>query len=223
MIDINLLYGQTIVSSITFLVSIYAAYKILSKDRNFFLNRTFSIAILLVGTGALFLALSNVPVILYNENGSIEILKTSYTLVVISLSLFLISSLYLKYGNEVLRSKYPWIFFSIFLTLDFSILWLTESIIPQDVGDVVTSIGFKVFILGYLIICYLLALFYFYQVFKESTDETKKRMSFLLMGWVFGGIALFSIGFGDFVRLFDLIGPIFLSVGTLLINYSFKK
>ncbi|MHA1982844.1 MAG: hypothetical protein ACW967_00720 [Candidatus Hodarchaeales archaeon] len=223
MVDINLLYGQTFVSTITFLISLYASLKILGKDRKFFLNRVLSLAILLVGTGALFLALSNLPVILYNESGSVEILKISYSLVVISLSLFLLSALFLKSGRDIFYSKYLWIFLFVFIALDFFVLWLTESIINQDLGDVITSDFFKIFVLGYLVLCYLLTLFYFYQTFRESGPETKGRMKILFIGWIFGGIALFSIGVGDFFRLFDLIGPIFLSIGTLLINYSFKK
>lgn len=223
MVDINLLYGQTIISMITFLVSIYASIKIISKDSKFFLNRVFSLAIILVGTGALFLALSNLPVLLNNEPGSVDILKISYSLVVLSLSLFLLSSLYLRYGKDILYSKYLIIFYSGFIVISFFVLWLTESIIPEDLGDVTTSIFFKVFVLGYLIICYLLALYFFFQTYLQSGPDTKSRMKILFIGWIFGGVALFAIGIGDFFRLFDLIGPLFLSIGTLLINYSFKK
>ncbi|MFW9993967.1 MAG: hypothetical protein ACFFD4_18125 [Candidatus Odinarchaeota archaeon] len=222
MTDLTLTVIQTLTAFFSFLTCLILSYLVLRKDYKFLLNRLFAAAILMMGMSTLFLVLSNIPVLLWQGDGPFFLLQGSYQSVVIALYLFNLAALYLMYGQEGLYSLKTRIYLIAGNALCSYVIWLTNPFSRVALGDVVSTTLFKVTVFGFLIISYSFTLVLFLLVYKGVEEEVKRKMQIFISGWLIGGLAMASLGLGDFFRILDMVGQVLLSIGVIVIYVSFS-
>ena len=127
-------------------------------------------------------------------------------------------------GTEDIYSKGSLAVFFLLFVVDFIIIYGLNGV-SFDTGsqtNSISSIYFKIFDLGAVAVLYFIVYYYFIQSYRSINDpQVKKNLSYFLIGWAFGGVGLFSIVGSDAFRILDLLGPITIVIGMIIISRSF--
>lgn len=225
MINLSDTFGlqQTIVFFSIALVSLIISFLIYKKDPHYQLNQTFSLAVGFLGLSYIFSFLGNLYYIL-NETGEIFFIRTAFFLAPVAFIFFYYTALGISKGTDVTYSKDSLALFFLLLVVDFVIIYGLNGV-SFDIGsqtNSVSSLPFKVFDLGAIAILYFIVYYYFIQSYRAINDQqVKKNLSYFLIGWFFGGLGLFAIVGSDAFRILDLLGPITIVIGMIIISRPF--
>jgi len=223
MADVLFYTAQTGVLWLSCLISIIIAVIVYTRDRSFTLNRVFSLAVLNIALFNFFMGVSNIPVILTGSQVIILAVQLSYVFLVIALSFFMLSALILRYGEDRAYKKNILSSMVLFIAVNTVMIFLPDSIVTTDiVGDIITSLFFKLVTYGSLVILFVLSFFLFFRTYKETAGSVKNNIMWFLIGWTVGGIALLLNVLSDFYIFFDLIGPVALTIAIILQLQGFR-
>jgi len=225
MADTTLYCLQTIVFAIAGIICLVTTVLVFNRDRSFTLNQIFAGAILFLGVFNFSMLASNLPVILFEEQVFVTAIQLAYSFLVFSLSSFLLSAFILQLGTSFRFRNIVLIFLGMIILLNVFVIWFTIAIIPNEeiLGDIMTSLLFKIAVQGTLAIFYLVTLFLFFKTYQETTGKVRKNVSWFLIGWLIGGLALIVSVLSDFVQFLDLIGPLLLAIAIIIQQRGFTR
>lgn len=224
MADIPFYIVQTIIFFSSTIICFFTSYSVYSRDKSYTLNRVFASASLFLGIFNLSMGLSNFPVIILEEQVIILAIQVAYSFLVLSLSFFLLSSIILQYSTVFPFRKVVLPVIGIIVLIDISVMWLTEAFMPTEtVGNIVTSSLFKVVVLGSLAFFYIITLILFIRTYQVTTGSVRKNVTWFLLGWGVGGLALIASALSDLIQFLDLIGPALLAIAIVIQQQGFRK
>lgn len=225
MADTTLYMLQTIVFGITGIICFITTVIVFNRDRSFTLNQVFASAILFLGFFNFSMLASNIPVLLYEEQVIVAAIQLAYSFLVLSLTSFLLSAFILQYGTSFRFRNYFIPLIGLIILIDLFVIWFTTAIIPNEdiLGDITTSISFKIAVQGTLAVFYLITLYLFFKTYQETTGNVRKNVSWFLIGWLIGGLALIVSVLSDFVQFLDLIGPLLLAIAIIIQQRGFTR
>ncbi|MHA1167676.1 MAG: hypothetical protein ACTSP4_09370 [Candidatus Hodarchaeales archaeon] len=223
MADVLFYTAQTGVLWLSCLINIIIAVIVYTRDRTFTLNRVFSLAVLNIGLFNFFMGASNIPVILTESQVIILAVQLAYVFLVIGLSVYVLSALILRYGEDRVYKNSILLSMVLFIAVNTVMIFLPGSIVTTEVvGDIVTGIFFKLVTYSSLVILFILSYYLFFRTYKETSGGVKNNIRWFLIGWTVGGIALVLNVLSDFYILFDLIGPAVLTIAIILQLQGFR-
>lgn len=223
MADISLTIVQTLTAFISFLTCMVLTFLILRKDISFLLNRLFASAIFMMGMTTFFLVLSNLPVILWQVDGPMLFLQAAYQSAIFAFFLFNLAAIFLIYGKQGLYSIRTGMFLVIGTIPTIYVIWFTTPFSRVALGDVVSTSLFKIIVFGFLVLSYLITLILFLLIYNTVEAEVKRNLQIFLAGWLIGGLAMVSIALGDFLRILDILGQVFLTFSVIIMYFSFGQ
>ncbi len=215
--------AQTIVFFLIAFVSLIIAYLIYSKDSSFSLNRSFSLAVALLGFSYVFSFLGNAYYIVVGH-GDIIFIRTAFFLAPIAFMFFYFTAIGIYKGTENMYNKIIIILFFIIIIIEFIIIYFFDGLIfaPGTQTNSISSPLFKIVNLGTIAVLYIVIYYFFIQSYRSLNDPiVKQNLKYFLIGWFFGGLGFVSIIGSDTFRILDLLGPIIICVGVLIISRSF--
>jgi hypothetical protein len=225
MSDTNFYLIQTAIFWLSALICFIITYMVYSRDRNYTLNQVFASGSLLLGIFNLAMGASNVPVFLLQEQLIVQFVQLAYSALVISLTFFLLSAVILQFGTSFTRRTELFLILLILVIVDLAVIWFTaDAFTPTAIlGDITTSLLFKLVVLGSLALVYLCALILFVLTYRETEGGVKRSIGWLLGGWLIGGAALIASAISDFYQPFDLVGPFLLGLALFIMQRGFIR
>ncbi|MFX1532628.1 MAG: hypothetical protein ACFFDI_00165 [Promethearchaeota archaeon] len=217
---------QTVVMMIATSLFFYSAVTVYLRAPSVLLNRIFAIANVFLGLTPLSFVLSNIPVILWEENILIFV-QLAYTCLLIGMIFFLISAIILEFGEEEPFKPLYLIAMGAIIVINLVVIWeivfFENSIYYVALGDINTSIWFKIVYYGSVPLVYLLTFFLYLKTYMAGEGTAKENMRWFLMGWIIGGLALITSVLSDFFRPFDLINFLILALAAFVQRRAFIK
>ncbi|MFX0090176.1 MAG: hypothetical protein ACFFBD_00320 [Candidatus Hodarchaeota archaeon] len=217
---------QTAIFFISAILLFIVAASVYLRAPKALLNKIFGLAYTQFGLAGFSFGLSNIPIILWEVPGLIPLSKLAYSFLMLGLIIFLISALTIEYGFELtMRPLYLGPILCV-LIANLIIIWLFPDSIyhPGELGDIHTSLLFKVVYFCSLATVYFLTLFLYFKTFKSSKEEIiKNNMRWFLLGWLIGGFLLVTGALSDFIRVLDLAGYPLLAAAGFIQRQAFRK
>ncbi|MFW9777897.1 MAG: hypothetical protein ACFFE8_03505 [Candidatus Heimdallarchaeota archaeon] len=225
MSDTSFYLVQTAIFWVSALICLVITYIVYLRDPNYALNRVFSGGSLTLGLFNIVMGVSNVPVFLFQEQLIIQAVQLAYSALVISLCFFLLSAVILQFGTSFPRRGELLIVLILIILVDIFVIWFTDdAFAPTTIlGDVTTSLLFKMVVLGSLALIYLVALILFVLTYRETEADIRRNIGWLLGGWLVGGAALIASAISDFYQPFDLVGPFLLGLALFIMQRGFIR
>jgi len=203
--------------------SLVISFLIYQKDSSFALNRSFSLGVFLLGLTYVFSFLGNFYYILFVK-GDIVFIRTAFFFAPIAFMFFYFTAKGILKGVEDMYDTYEIVIFVFVILLEFIVIYIFNGIVfaPDTQTNTVSTLPFKIVNLGSLAVLYLLIYYFFIQSYRTLDDPVvKDNLKYFLIGWFFGGLGFLSIVGSDAFRILDLLGPLIICVGLIIISRSF--
>ncbi|MFW9854960.1 MAG: hypothetical protein ACFFFG_07855 [Candidatus Thorarchaeota archaeon] len=225
MSDTSFYLVQTAIFWVSALICLIITYVVYLRDPDYVLNQVFAGGSLALGFFNIMMGVSNAPVFLFQEQLIVQAVQLAYSALVISLCFFLLSSVILQFGTSFPRRAGLLTILMLIVFVDLFVIWFTDEVfVPTTIlGDVTTSSLFKLVVLGSLALIYLCALILFVFTFRETEEDTRRNIGWLLGGWLVGGAALITSAISDFYQPFDLVGPFLLGLALFIMQRGFIR
>ncbi|MFX0063735.1 MAG: hypothetical protein ACFFC7_16305 [Candidatus Hermodarchaeota archaeon] len=214
---------QTVVMVIATALFFYSAVTVYLRAPSVLLNKIFAIANVFLGLTPLSFVLSNIPVILWEEN-VLLFPQLAYTCLLIGLIFFLISAIILEFGEEEPFKPLYLIAMGAIIVINLIVIWFFEnSIYYVALGDINTSDWFTIVYYGSVPLVYLVTFFLYLKTYMAGEGTAKENMRWFLIGWIIGGLALITSVLSDFYRPLDLINFLILALAAFVQRRAFIK
>lgn len=213
---------QTVLFLTIAVIGFIVAYLIYRKDPSYALNRSFSLAILLLGLSYVFSFFGNLYYIVF-ESGQIFFIRTAFFIALVSFMFFYYTSLAINKGQNQMYSKLSMLIFSCLILINFVIIYVLNGVYFEagTQTNSVSTMYFKIFNLGAIAVLYIVVYFYFFKSYFAVKDpHVKRNLLFFLIGWAIGGLGFLSIVGSDSYRILDLVGPFLIALSTVVISRS---
>lgn len=214
---------QTVVMVIATALFFYLAVTVYLRAPSVLLNKIFAIANVFLGLTPLNFVLSNIPVILWEEN-VLLFPQLGYACLLIALIFFLISAIILEFGEEEPFKPLYLIAMGAIIVINVVVIWFFEnSIYYVALGDINTSDWFKIVYYGSVPLVYLLTFLLYLKTYMAGEGTAKENMRWFLIGWIIGGLALITSVLSDFFRLLDLVNFLILALAAFVQRRAFIR
>ena len=177
--------------------SIFTTF-VFSREQTFALNRIFALATLFLGLFNMLVGISYIPLILTEIHVEYAV-QVAYSFLVLSLGIFLLSSLILQYSSDFRFRNLNLGLLGVITLVAVFFLWFTETILPT-ITEHTRDIYQEISILGSLSIFFLVILFLFFRTYQETTWDTRKKGRCFCAGWLVGGIVLIFSALSTFIH-----------------------
>ena len=214
---------QTVVFFLIAFFSLIVSVLIFSKDRSYALNRSFSLGVAILGMSYVFSFLGNFYYIL-TENGDIIFIRTAFFLAPVAFMFFYFTAIGIYKGVDSMYKISEIILFIVIIIIEFTVIYIFDGITfaPDTQTNSISTLPFKIVNLGTIAVLYLVIYYFFIQSYRTLDDPVvKNNLRFFLIGWFFGGLGFISIIGSDAFRVLDLVGPLLICIGIIIISRSF--
>lgn len=204
-------------------ISLIISFLIYRKDPSYTLNWTFSLGVAILGLTYVFSFLGNLYYMFY-DHGDIFYIRTAFFLAPIAFMFFYYTSLGIYRGVNSMYSKPSLVIFLPLFVVDFIIIYVFNGVVFKEGSQTnsISTLPFKIVDLGSILVLYILVYYFFIKSYRSVDDrEVKTNLRFFLIGWAFGGLGFLSILGSDYFRILDLIGPLTICLGILILSRSF--
>jgi hypothetical protein len=204
------------VSAIFLFILAYSVY----VSNNQIMNKVFSFSFLSLGLNQFVFGIRNLYLLVFKEPMNLFSARLSFTFLPLALFGFFITILLIRFGEEMLKKELI-ITSLLWLLTNLIVIWFSDSItLSEDsIGNLQTSILFKIVVFGSTIILYIIS-YYFVLWSYFKSDE---NLTWFLYGFTLCGLSLLSFGLSDFFRILDLISPIILSISMIVLFRGFTR
>lgn len=214
---------QTVVFLLIAVFSLIISFLIFTKDTSYALNRSFSLGVALLGFSYVFSFLGNLYYITV-EHGDIIFIRTAFFLAPIAFMFFYFTAIGIYKGVDSMYNIYEIFLFIIVIISEFFVIYVFNGVTfaPDTQTNSISTLPFKIVNLGTIAVLYILIYYFFIQSYRNIDDPTvKNNLKYFLIGWFFGGLGFVSIIGSDAFRVLDLLGPLIICVGMIIISRSF--
>lgn len=212
---------QCIIFFLIAVISIMLSYLIYRKDPTYSLNILFSVGVGLLGLSYIFSFLSDFYY-LYTESNNVLFIQTAFFLAPIAFMFFYFTAMAIYSGVDAIYKKSIILLFIIIFLVNFIVIYFDNGIYYVSNTNTKSTTPFKLTNLLVIAILYLIIYYYFIRSYFVIDDAfVKNNIRYFLIGWFFGGLGLLSIVGSDYIRELDLVGPIFICIGVIIISRSF--
>ncbi|MFX0090213.1 MAG: hypothetical protein ACFFBD_00515 [Candidatus Hodarchaeota archaeon] len=215
-------FVQTVILFISAIILFVSAYLVFRRAPSALLNRLFTIAVGFLGLWCVFFGVSKIPVFLWEGQVELITFKLAYSFLFFALSSYLLSALFLEFGEDAFRYR-NLVLLSIINLASLGVLWLTDSISLTEIpGDTNTSLLFKLVFFGSSFLFFLLTFYFYFKTYQASEGSAKENLRWFLIGWILGGGAIVGGVFSDLYQLLDLIVFLLLAIAAFIQQRAFR-